>query len=43
MAATCARFIASSAKNTPQAHSNSREIHETLDKSRFIFRLSAPG
>jgi hypothetical protein len=39
MAATCARSIAIQRQNTPQAHSNSPR--DTLDKSRFIFRLSA--
>jgi hypothetical protein len=50
MAATCARFIAIQRQNTPRRHiptprkphSNSPQasrIHQSLDKSRFIFRL----
>jgi hypothetical protein len=42
MAATCARFIAIQRQNTPRRHiPTPRQIHQTLDKSRFIFRLSA--
>jgi hypothetical protein len=42
MAATCARFIAIQRQNTPRRHiPTPREIHQSLDKSRFIFRLSA--
>ena len=41
MAATCARFIAIQRQNTPRRHiPTPREIHQSLDKSRFIFRLS---
>jgi hypothetical protein len=41
MAATCARFIVIQRQNTPHRHiPTPREIHQTLDKSRFIFRLS---
>jgi hypothetical protein len=44
MAATCARFIAiERQKHAAQAHSNfprASRIHQSLDKSRFIFRLS---
>jgi hypothetical protein len=41
MAAACARFIAIQRQNTPRRHiPTPREIHQTLDKSRFIFRLS---
>jgi hypothetical protein len=41
MAATCARFIAIQRQNTPRRHiPTPRQIHQTLDKSRFIFRLS---
>jgi len=46
MAATCARFIAiERQKHAAQAHSNfprASRIHQSLDKSRFIFRLSVP-
>jgi DnaB-like helicase C terminal domain len=41
MAATCARFIAIQRQNTPRSHiPTPREIHQSLDRSRFIFRLS---
>jgi hypothetical protein len=41
MAATYARFIAIQRQNTPRRHiPTPREIHQSLDKSRFIFRLS---
>src|SRR5580658_6024373 len=44
MAATCARFIAIQRQNTPRSHiPTPREIHQSLDRSRFIFRLSADG
>jgi hypothetical protein len=44
MAATCARFIAIQRQNTPRRHiPTPRQIHQTLDKSRFIFRLSDRG
>jgi integrase len=44
MAATCARFIAIQRQSTPRSHiPTPREIHQSLDRSRFIFRLSARG